>query len=110
MPAWFQRVVLSRLWLCFIVLGLAFFGFGAGSLNLFFLLRANAVLVLDNGWMALTDGGLQQLLELLLTGYLSMASYVVFKACEQRLARWLLDPPVSPPAASSDNPSASSPP
>jgi hypothetical protein len=92
LPAWFQRVVLSRVWLSFVVLGLSFFSFGVGSLNLFYLLRANTNLVLDSGWMALADGGAQQLLELLVTGYLSMAAYVVFKACEYRLAHWLTDP------------------
>ncbi len=92
LPAWFQRVVLSRVWLSFVVLGMSFFSFGVGSLNLFYLLRANTSLVLDNGWMALADGGAQQLLELLVTGYLSMAAYVVFKACEYRLAHWLTDP------------------
>ena len=91
--AWFQRVVLARTGLTFVVLGLSFFGFGVGSLNLFYLLRASTTLVLDNGWMALMDGGAQQLAELLLTGYLSMASYIVFKACEYRLAHWLADPP-----------------
>lgn len=92
MPRWFQRVVLRRIWLSFVVLGLSFFAFGAGSLNLFFLLRANTVLVVDHGWMALMDGGARQLAELLITGYLSMAAYVVFKACEYRLAHWMADP------------------
>lgn len=93
LPRWFQRLVLSRVWLSFVVLGLSFFAFGVGSLNLFYLLRANTNLVLENGWMALADGGAEQLLELLLTGYLSMAAYLVFKACEYRLAHWLGDPP-----------------
>jgi hypothetical protein len=93
LPCWFQRLVLSRVWLSFLVLGLSFFGFGVGTLNLFYLLRANTSLVLENGWMALADGGGEQLLELLVTGYLSMAAYVVFKACEYRLAHWLGDPP-----------------
>jgi hypothetical protein len=96
LTGWFQRVVLGRVWLCFIVLGLSFFAFGVGSLNLFFLLRANTSLVLDNGWMALADGGAEQLVELLVSGYLSMAAYVVFKACEYRLAHWLSDPPHAP--------------
>lgn len=87
--------MLSRLWLSFIVLGLSFFAFGAGTLNLFYLLRANTDLVLEHGWVALMDGGAQQLVELLVTGYLSMAAYVVFKACEHRLAHWLGDPPES---------------
>jgi len=35
------------------------------------------------------DGGLRQLVELAFSGYLSMAAYVVFKACEHRLSGWL---------------------
>jgi hypothetical protein len=93
LPGWFQRVVLRRVWLSFVVLVLAFFAFGVGSLNLFFLLRANTVLLLEHGWIALGDGAAEQLAELLLTGVLSMAAYVVFKACEYRLAHWLTDPP-----------------
>ena len=104
-PAWFQRVVLRRMWLSFIVMGLAFFIFGASTLNLFFLLRANTALFYDNGWMALADGGAQQLAELLVTGYLSMAAYVVFKTCEYRLAHWLGDPPEPEPPVSPEPPS-----
>ena len=91
-PRWFQRLVLSRVWLSFLVLGLAFFVFGVGSLNLFYLLRANTNLVFEHGWTALMDGAAEQLGELLVTGYLSMAAYVIFKACEYRLAHWLTDP------------------
>jgi hypothetical protein len=86
---WFQRVVLSRIWLCFLVMGASFFAFGVGSLNLFYLLRANGNLLLDHGWMAVMDGGLRQLAELLASGYLAMTAYVVFKTCEHRLAHWL---------------------
>lgn len=93
LPKWFQRVVLRRVWLSYVVMGLGFFVFGAGTLNLFFLLRANTGLVYDHGFSALMDGGAQQLAELLVTGYVSMAAYVVFKACEHRLVHWLGDPP-----------------
>ncbi|MBI3369595.1 MAG: hypothetical protein HY021_14440 [Burkholderiales bacterium] len=88
---WFGRVVLSRPWLSFVVMCLAFFAFGIGTLNLFYLLRANANLVLDNGWQALMDGALEQLFELLVNGFVAMAAYVVFKACEYRLVHWLGD-------------------
>ena len=88
---WFQVVVLSRVWLTFVVMGLAFFSFGVGSLNLFYLLQANGTLLLEYGWVAVMEGGLRQLAELLVTGYASMAAYIVFKACEYRLAHWLAD-------------------
>jgi hypothetical protein len=88
---WFQRVVLGRRWLCFVVLGLSFFAFGAGTFNLFLLLRANTALIVDHGWQALADGAAQQFVELVVTGVLSVAAWVVFKACEHRLVHWLSD-------------------
>jgi hypothetical protein len=36
---WFRRTVLSRSWLTFFVMGLAFFVFGVGTYNIFMLLR-----------------------------------------------------------------------
>ena len=95
--AWFRRVVLGRRWLAFIVLGVAFFVFGSGSLNLFFLLKANADLLTMHGWQAVMDGALQQTLELLVSGYVSIAAYVVFKACEHALVHGLVDKPAPPP-------------
>ena len=89
MRSLFQRYVLARVWLTFVVLGLAFLGFGAGTVNLGLLVVANARFLGDNGWMAVVDGGLQQLLELLASGYLSMGAYIVFKTCEHRLSGWL---------------------
>ena len=85
----FQRWVLSRLWLTFIVLGLSFLAFGLGTLNLGLLLMANARLLGNHGWQAIGDGALVQLLELAATGYLSVAAYVILKACEHRLSHWL---------------------
>ena len=83
--------MLGRRWLTFIVLGLAFFVFGSGSLNLFFLLKAaNTELLVEHGWQAAMDGAAQRLFELLVTGYVSMAAYVVFKACEHALVRQLV--------------------
>ena len=84
-----QRLVFSRRWLTFIVMGVAFLGFGAGTFNLFFLLKVNTELVLEHGWMAFGDGAAQQSVELLVTAYLSMAAYILFKACEHRLVQWL---------------------
>jgi len=96
MRRWFHRTVLSRRRLAFIVMGLAFFGFGVGTLNLFMLLKANAELFAGYGWQAVMDGGLHQLVELLLTGYASLVCYLVFQSCEYTLVRHLTD---GPPAA-----------
>ena len=62
-------------------------------MNLFFLLKANGELLATHGWQAAMDGAAQQLIELLITGYVSMAAYVVFKACEHALVHDLVDAP-----------------
>ena len=85
----FQRWVLSRLWATYVVLGLSFFLFGAGTVNLGLLFVANVRLLGEHGWQAVMDGALLQLVELVSTGYLSAAAYVVFKTCEHRLSDWL---------------------
>jgi uncharacterized membrane protein HdeD (DUF308 family) len=90
MKRWFHRIVLSRPWLTFLVMGIAFFAFGLGTYNIVMLLSANAALIAHHGWQALMDGAARQLLELLVSGYLSMAAYVIFKVCEHRLAQGLL--------------------
>jgi hypothetical protein len=97
MKRWFHRVVLSRRWLTFLVMGAAFFVFGAGTVNIAMLFSANAEFVARYGWQAVMDGAALQFVELAATGYLSMAAYVIFKVCEYRLARDIADAgPVSP--------------
>lgn len=93
MRRWFHRIVLGRRWLSFVVMGLAFFVFGVGTLNLFMLFKANAELFAGYGWQAVMDGGLQQLVELLLSGYISLVCYLVFKTCEFTLVRHLSEMP-----------------
>jgi hypothetical protein len=85
----FQRVVLSRLWLTFAVLGVSFFVGALGTLNLVSLLVANLRLVREYGLMSLMDGALEQLASLTVQGVVSCAAYVVFKTCEHRLSHWL---------------------
>ncbi len=92
MRRWFNRVVLARRWATFLVMGVAFFCFGIGSLNLFLLLKGTVDLLGEFGLQAVMDGGLQQLLELLASGYASMAGYVVFKACEFSLVLHIVEP------------------
>ena len=89
MRAWLDRVVLARAWLTFVVLVAAFLAFGAGTYNLFLLLKANLDLISEHGTQALADGAAQQLVELIVTAAVSMAAYVLFKACEHRLVHWL---------------------
>jgi hypothetical protein len=98
----FQRVVLRRPWLTFVVMGLAFFCFGMVTLNLLHLLRANAELILDNGVMALADGGALQFVELVANGYGAMLAYVVMKTCEHALSHWLADTSAFAPSSQDD--------
>jgi hypothetical protein len=91
MQGWLDRVVFARAWLTFLVMVLAFLLFGAGTVNLFFVLKANLELIAEHGMQALADGAAQQLVELLVTAAMSMAAYVLFKACEHKLVRRLCD-------------------
>ncbi|MES2772480.1 MAG: hypothetical protein V4623_11030 [Pseudomonadota bacterium] len=75
--------------LTFVLMGLAFIGFGLASLNLLYLLQANMALILEYGAMVLLDGALQQLLELLGLGTLGLACYLLFKVCEKILVERL---------------------
>jgi hypothetical protein len=61
--------------------------FGLSSYNIFYLVKANVTLVFDYGLMALLDGALKELFLLTFYGIISLAAYVVFKACE----KWLVD-------------------
>jgi len=87
----FQRWILSRGWLTFVVLGISFFIFAAATVNLGRLFLANSRLLSDHGWQAVMDGALWQFADLVITGYLGMAAYIVFKTCEHRLTNWLGD-------------------
>lgn len=89
--ALFRRLVLQRAWTAFLTLGLSFLGFGVCTVSVATLLKAALDLVFDVGWQALEDGAARQLAGLLFNGYLSMAFYVVFKACEHRLVHGLAD-------------------
>lgn len=89
MADWLDRFVFRRAWLTFLVLVVAFLVFGAGTYNLFLLLKANLELIAEHGWQALADGAAQQFVELMLTAVFSMVAYVLFKACEHRLVQRL---------------------
>jgi hypothetical protein len=63
--------------------------FAWSSFSLFQTGMANVRLLRAYGWMAVKDGGALQLFTLVLNGYLSLAFFVGFKACEVELVyRW----------------------
>ena len=87
----FKRVVLTRRWLTFLTMCVAFAVFGASTVNLFNMFRANVGLIADYGLMALADGAARQFVELLITLVLGMLAYIIFKTCEYRLVHQLTD-------------------
>ena len=80
-----HKVLYRYYWLTFLVMGLAFFLFGILSLNLIYLFKVNIDLFWEHGIMVIADGALRQLLELIGYGYLSLAFFLLFKACEHAL-------------------------
>ncbi len=97
MIGWFRRLLVKRKWLTFILMCVFFLMFGLSSLNIVYMFHANINLFLDNGIiMVIRDGGLQQLVELIGSGFLSMASYFLFKCCEYVLVHWVIDPITHP--------------
>ncbi len=88
---WLYRHPLST----FVLMGISFAMFGGLSLNLVYLLKANVSLFLESGIMLIEDGVVQQLLELLAYGYLSLAFFLLFKCCEHMLVKRLTENPRS---------------
>ena len=82
-------VLWKHRWLTFLLMGLFFLLFGAMTVNIFVMLKANIDLYLDYGAMVIADGALLQLAELIGYGYLSLLFYVLFKACEHILVTHL---------------------
>ncbi|MGY8903012.1 MAG: hypothetical protein ACKVIH_00475 [Burkholderiales bacterium] len=77
-------------WLCtYWLMGFGFVAFGVSSLNLVQLFAANANFLFENGWIALMEDGLLQLVQLVFTAYLAVAFYLLFKTCEHALVERL---------------------
>ncbi len=74
-----------RWWLTFALMGVNFVLFGLVSLNLLHTLAANFEFLTQYGLDAVREGGLLQLLELVVSGYAAAFFYVVFKLCEKVL-------------------------
>ena len=88
-PGRLHRFLARIWWLAFVLMGMSFVAFGLVSLNLLHSLEANLEFIAANGWFALREGALRQLLELTASGYGAAACYVVFKLCEKVLVERL---------------------
>ena len=86
-PSLAYRFLLRHWWVAFLLLGVGFVLFGFITLTLLHMLGANIEFLGAYGISAVRDGGLLQLLELVLSGYFAAACYVVFKLCEKALVQ-----------------------
>lgn len=73
-----------------LIMGVAALTLSLTTTNLFFFFRANIDLVAQHGVMALADGALEELIKLLIYGFLTLSAYIVFKACEKTLVEQFL--------------------
>ena len=81
MKSFFRAIFNGPAWRTFFLMGAFGALFAVSSYNLFQLFRANFDYISENGVMALKEGGLRQLFELIAYGYLSLGFYVLFKGC-----------------------------
>jgi len=76
-------------WLTFLLMGISFVLFGMMSLNLLHTLGANLEFLGMYGVDAVREGGLTQLVGLIVSGYAAAMFYVFFKLCERVLVERL---------------------
>jgi hypothetical protein len=85
----------------FIAMGVFAGLFTWNSFNLVHLAMENIRYIGEFGRLAIVEGGLRQLLEIVAYGYVSLAFYVGFKACEVELVHrwrnWQAPSPATPP-------------
>ena len=82
--------LLQRWWVAFVLLGISFVLGGLVTLNLLHTLMANFEFLSMYGVAAVRDGGLWQLVEIVVSGYFAAGCYVVFKLCEKVLVERLI--------------------
>jgi hypothetical protein len=81
MQKFLSSIFNGPIWLPFLLMGV-FGGLSAiTSYDLILLFVANFSFVSQYGVMALKDGGLLQLAQLIVYGYVSIAFYILFKGC-----------------------------
>lgn len=88
MRAWLSPSRYNALAL-FVIMGLFAAVLAWNTVDLAQLAMANVRLIATHGAMALVDGGLVQLFEIVIRGAVSLAAFLGFKACEVELVhRW----------------------
>lgn len=88
LPNW-SRFTTAPSALLFIAMGAFGAVFAWSSYNLISLAMSNTRFILEFGLLALREGGLLQLIEIVVYGYVSLAAYLGFKCCEHVLVhRW----------------------
>lgn len=85
-----QRILTFHWLITLVLMALLALVFGLMSFNQFMLLQANFALIAHHGAMALLEGALQQLLELVASGFVAVVCYVLIKACERVLVERIL--------------------
>ena len=87
----FRKMLMFHWLATFLLMGL-FSVLGAlASVNIFVLLDANVRFLSQHGVMAVMEGALTQLGQLLLSGLFALAMYLGFKACERVLVEKMLE-------------------
>lgn len=69
----------------------SFLGFGYFSVNLFLVFKANVAFINEYGAMAIQEGAAQQLGQLVLSAFVSVLFYAVWKVGERLLVDWAVD-------------------
>lgn len=90
MKSFLVRLLTCHWLVTLLLMGLCGLAFGLLTINLYALLQANLTLLATHGAAAVMEGALLQLGELLLSGYLAVGAYILFKACEHVLVKKLL--------------------
>ena len=77
----FNALFNGPVWRTFLLMGVFGWLFAFCSYNLLMLSKANLDYIGQYGLMALMEGGLRQMVELIAWGYLGLAFYILFKGC-----------------------------
>jgi hypothetical protein len=90
MRAAFRKIVGFHWLTTFLLMGVFSFLGALASVNIFVMLEANVRFLSAQGAMAVMEGALVQLGQLLASGLFALAMYIGFKACERVLVEKIL--------------------